>query len=203
MDLLVTKNGRGDFTSPMRTVGDTANPKLLVRLDPPVEYSELRWYATYTSANHEKSVAEQLRMRAVEHFLPLYESVRRWRDRRMTLQLPLFPGYVFVRMELRKRLQVLQIPGVARLVGFNGMPTALPEEEINTLRCGLANGVRAEPHPFVRVGRKVRVKSGPMIGLRGILKRRKSCSRLVVALELIQQAMMLEIDEADVEASHD
>jgi transcription antitermination factor NusG len=166
----------------------------------PAEYCEPRWYAAYTSANHEKRVTEQLGVRAVEHFLPVYESVRRWRDRRVSLQLPLFPGYVFVRIELRKRLQVLQIPGVARLVGFNGVPTALPQNEIDALRRGLENGVRAGPHAFLRVGRKVRVKSGPMTGLQGILKRRKSYSRLVVALELIQQAMILEIDELDLEA---
>src|SRR6267378_2705469 len=76
-----------------------------------------RWYAAYTSANHEKRVAEQLDVRSVEHFVPLYESVRRWKDRKVRLQLPLFPGYVFVRLVQRERLRVLQVPGVARLVG--------------------------------------------------------------------------------------
>src|SRR5713226_5030593 len=99
-----------------------------------VEASEARWYAAYTRANHEKRVALQLRQRSVEHFLPLYESVRRWKDRRVILQMPLFPGYVFVRLALRDRLQVLQVPGVARLVGCSGLPTALPEEEIEALR---------------------------------------------------------------------
>src|SRR5271165_6388224 len=92
-----------------------------------VQYCEVRWYAAYTSANHEKRVATQLKERAVEHFLPLYESVRRWKDRRMKLQMPLFPGYVFVRLALRDRLQVLQVPGVAKLVGFNGAPAELPQ----------------------------------------------------------------------------
>jgi transcription antitermination factor NusG len=96
------------------------------------------WYAAYTTANHEKRVAEQLAVRSVEHFLPQYASVRRWKDRRVRLELPLFPGYVFVRLALRDRLQVLKIPGVAKLVGFNGTPTALPEEEIATLRTSLA-----------------------------------------------------------------
>src|SRR5437879_4081732 len=84
------------------------------------EYSEPQWYATYTIANHEKRVAQQLTVREVEHFLPLYASVRRWKDRRVQLALPLFPGYVFVRMRFRERLRVLQIPGVVRLVGFGG-----------------------------------------------------------------------------------
>ena len=87
------------------------------------------WYAAYTSANHEKRVAEQLCARSVEHFVPLYESVRRWKDRKVRLQLPLFPGYVFVRLVWWDRLHVLQVPGVARLVGFNGRPCALPDSE--------------------------------------------------------------------------
>src|SRR6266481_5545174 len=108
-----------------------------------------RWYAAYTCANHEKRVAEQLGVRSVEHFVPLYESVRRWRDRKVRLHLPLFPGYVFVRLALRDRLQVLQVPGVARLVGFNGLPCALPDSEMEALKAGLASGVRAEPHRFL------------------------------------------------------
>src|SRR6266566_9125756 len=93
------------------------------------EYDKLRWYAAHTRANHEKRLAEQLAERSVEHFLPLYQCVRRWKDRRVTLQLPLFPGYILVRLPLRGRIRVLQIPGVARLVGFNGGPVPLPDAE--------------------------------------------------------------------------
>jgi transcription antitermination factor NusG len=166
----------------------------------PAEYLDQRWYAAYTSANHEKRVAEQLVQRSVEHFLPLYASVRKWKDRRVELNLPLFPGYVFVRMALRDRLQVLLIPGVANLVGFGGTPTALPEGEIETLRASLASGVRAEPHPYLTLGRQVRVKAGPLTGLHGILVKRKNGARFVVSVELIQRAMAVEIDEADLEA---
>src|SRR6266478_7886758 len=140
----------------------------------PAEYHEMRWYAAYTSANREKRVTEQLLQRSVEHFLPLYESLRRWKDRRMKLQMPLFPGYVFVRLALRDRLQVLQVPGVARLVGFNGLPCALPDSDIEALKAGLATGIRAEPYPFQLVGRRVRVKAGPLEGLQGIVVRRKN-----------------------------
>lgn len=165
----------------------------------PVEYCEPRWYAAYTSANHEKHVAEQLGVREVEHFLPTYSSVRRWKDRRTTLQLPLFPGYVFVRMALRDRLLILKIPGVAKLVGFNGTPTALPEGEIVSLRTSLGRGLRAEPHRFLTEGRRVRVKNGPLVGMQGILVKRKNHARLVVSVELIQRAMSVEMDEADLE----
>src|SRR5437867_5107901 len=99
------------------------------RLVLPAEYCGARWYAAYTSANHEKRVSEQLGLREVESFLPMYQSVRRWKDRIVKLEMALFPGYVFVRIALRDRLQVLEIPGVARLVGFRGTPVALPTEE--------------------------------------------------------------------------
>lgn len=163
----------------------------------PTTYLEPRWYAAYTSANHEKRVAEQLGVRNVEHFLPLYASVRRWKDRRVTLQLPLFPGYVFVRMALRDRLIVQQVPGLARLVGFNGEPAALRDEEIGALRASLASGVCVKPHPYLQVGRRVQVKSGPMTGLQGILLKRKGRLRVVISIELIQRSVAMEMDEMD------
>ena len=164
-----------------------------------VELREIHWYAAYTSANHEKRVAEQLSQRRVECFLPLYESVRRWKDRRVKLKMPLFPGYVFVRIALIDRLCVQQVRGVARLVGFGGMPAALPDEEMRLLQTSLERGVRAKPHPFLTVGMRVRVKGGPMVGLQGILKRRKSKARLIVSIELIQSSMAVEVDESDLE----
>ncbi len=162
-------------------------------------FHELLWYAAYTSANHEKRVAEQLGVRSVEHFLPVYESLRHWKDRRMKLQLPLFPGYVFVRLALRDRLQVLQVPGVAKLVGFNGMPTALPQGEIEALRTSLGSGVRAEPHPYLRVGRRIRIKSGSLAGLEGVLLRRKNSTRFVISLDLIMRSVAVEIEGCEVE----
>jgi transcription antitermination factor NusG len=170
------------------------------RLELPRSFHEPLWYVAYTSANHEKRVAEQFAVRSVEHFLPLYASLRRWKDRRVKLELPLFPGYVFVRLALCDQLRLLQVPGVARLVGFNGAPAALPTEEIEALKKGLACGVRAEPHPFLTVGRRVRVKAGPLVGLQGILVKRTNRSRLVVSMELIHRAMAVQIDEADLEA---
>jgi transcription antitermination factor NusG len=160
---------------------------------------ELFWYAAYTSANHEKRVAEQLTRRSVEHFLPLYHAVRRWKDRRVQLELPLFPGYVFVRIALNDRLQVVRIPGIAKLVGFNGSPTTLPSEEIDALRTSLLNGVRAAPHPYLTVGRRVRVKSGSLGGLEGVLVRKKSGTRFVISVDLIMRSVAVEIDPAVLE----
>jgi len=154
------------------------------------------WYAAYTCAHHEKCVAEQLSARSVEHFLPLYASVRRWKDRRVTLQMPLFPGYVFVRLDLCDRLRVLQIPSVARLVSFNGAPTALPEAEIEALKAGLERGVQAAPHPYLKIGKRVRITAGPLEGLEGILVHRRGNHRLIVSLDLIQSSIAVHT-EAD------
>ena len=164
----------------------------------PAECGDARWYAAYTSANHEKRVAEQLCVREVENFLPVYVSVRKWKDRRVKLDLPLFPGYVFVRLALRDRLRVQQVPGVARLVGFGGTPVALPDEQIKALRSGLARGVSAEPHPYLTEGRRVKLKSGPLAGMRGILLRRKGNFRVVISIDLIQRAVAVDADAADV-----
>jgi transcription antitermination factor NusG len=165
----------------------------------PMDYYAVRWYGAYTSANHEKRVAEQMSVRGLEHFLPLYECVRRWRNGRVTLQRPLFPGYVFVRMALRERLRVLQISGVARLVGFDGRPAALPDEEIESLRTGLRSGIQAEPHPYLTVGQRVRVKSGPLAGMEGILIRKKNRHRLVVSVDLILRSVAVEIERNEME----
>lgn len=168
----------------------------------PVGYLEQRWYAAYTSANHEKRVALQLRQRSVEHFLPVYESLRQWKDRRVKLELPLFPGYVFVRLALRDRLQVLQIPSVVRLVGFNGVPTPLADEEVTSLRHALMEGLRAEPHPYLKVGRRVRIVAGPLAGREGILKRWKGDFRVFLSIELIQRSILVEVDAASVVPLH-
>ena len=165
----------------------------------PAECLEERWYAAQTYANHEKRVLEQLSQRTVEAYLPLYASVRRWKDRRVRLDLPLFPGYVFVRLALRDRLRTLQTPGVVRLVGFGGQPTALPDQEIDALRQGLARAIRIEPHPYLKVGRRVRVTTGPLQGLEGILARKKNSSRFVISLDLIMRSVAAEIDVAELE----
>jgi transcription antitermination factor NusG len=165
----------------------------------PPGYCVARWYAAYTSANHEKRVVDQLSLRQIENFVPLYESVRRWKDRRVSLQLPLFPGYVFVRMALRDKLRVVQLPGVARLVAFNGVPAALPEEAIAALRNCLAKGIKAQPHPFLAAGRPVRVKQGPLAGMVGTLVRKKNATRLVMSLDVIARSVAVEIDAVDLE----
>jgi transcription antitermination factor NusG len=161
-------------------------------------YFQPNWYAAYTRANHERRVADQLAERGVENFLPQYESVRKWKDRKIRLQMPLFPGYVFVHLSLQNRLRVLQVPGVACLVGFAGRPVAVSGEEFARIRGFLNKGFHTEPHPYLQAGRRVRVHSGPLEGMEGIVVRRKNGSRLVISLELIQRAIAVDVEAADV-----
>ena len=159
------------------------------------------WYVLYTCPRHEKQVAEQIERRSFSCFLPLYRSVRRWKDRRKELQLALFPGYVFVRMPLENKLQVLELPGVVRLVSFNGQPATLSASEIEMLQNRLSGALNFEPHPYLRRGRRVRVRSGAMQGLEGIIVRRKDHCRVVFSIELIQRSVAVEVDESDLEAA--
>jgi transcription antitermination factor NusG len=161
--------------------------------------AQAHWYATYTCANHEKRVAAELQSRAQECFLPLYRSVRRWKDRRVTLDLPLFPGYLFVRLALRDRVRVLQIPSVVHLVGFSGQPVAIPDDEMDRLRRGLSDSLCAEPHPFLTAGRRVTIIRGPLAGCEGILLRRKNNFRFVMSIDLIRSACAVDVDAADVQ----
>ena len=166
----------------------------------PALHLELRWYAVWTRSRHEKSVAGQLERKSVETFLPVYETVRQWKNGRHRIALPLFPGYAFVRIAQRDRLEVLKVPGVVRLVGFSGgTPTALEDEEVEDLQRALAQGVRAKPHPFLTVGRRVRVTAGPLAGREGILVRRKGSQRLVLSINLIQRSILVETDTSELE----
>jgi transcription elongation factor/antiterminator RfaH len=162
--------------------------------------SQLLWYAAYTASRHEKTVTEHLRQRDVECFLPIYDTIRRWNNGRHRVQLPLFPGYVFVRMAMRDRLRVLQVPGLVQLVSFQGAPAALPDTEIETLRNALTAGVLAQPHQYLNVGSKVEICRGPLQGMRGILLRHQGQFRIVISVEMIMRSIVVEVEATDVMA---
>jgi transcription antitermination factor NusG len=157
------------------------------------------WYAAYTCARHEKKVAHQLEQRGVEYFLPVYHTVRLWKDRRKELEFVLFPSYVFVRLALVDRLRVLQLPGVVRFVAFRGQPATLPTGDIEALRNGIAQWLQPEHHPYLTAGRRVRVVRGPLSGAQGILVRWKNSCRLVISIDAIMRSVSVEIGEADIE----
>jgi len=164
------------------------------------DFAQAQWYAAYTHANHEKRVAQQLEARRIQSFLPTYRSVRRWKDRRKVLELPLFPSYVFVQLCRKNRIDLLSLPGVLGLVCFQGKPAPVESAEIENLRQGLADRTILHPHPYLKAGRKVRIRSGSMAGVEGVLVRKKDCTRVVLSISLLQRSISIDIDEADVEA---
>jgi transcription antitermination factor NusG len=166
---------------------------------PATSIHEERWYAAYTCANHEKRVAAQLQARSIEHLLPLYSSMRRWKDRRVRVDFPLFPGYVFVRHALCDRLRVLQIPSLVRLVGFGGQPRALAEGEIALMRASMSGTTGFAPHPYLCIGSRVRIMRGPLRSAEGVLVRYKNQLRVVLSIELIARSVSVEVDSADIE----
>jgi transcription antitermination factor NusG len=159
------------------------------------------WYAVHTSAQREKKVASYLLQSGIEQFLPVYQNRRRWKDRVVTIETPLFSGYVFVRIPLLAKLRVLGAPGVARFVCQNGKPAVIPEEDIERIKSGLVKG--AIPHPYLTVGRRVIVASGAMAGTSGILVRKKNNLRVVICIDSIARAIAIEVSEADVRPAVD
>jgi len=158
------------------------------------------WFAVYTTCRHEKRIAQHLTLREIEHYLPLYRADRKWRDgSRVTVEFPLFPGYIFVRINRSDRVSVLSVPGALAVVGgTGGNPAPLPDAAIEALRAGLREH-RIEPHPLLRVGESVRIRAGAFAGMTGIVVRKKSGFRIVLTLEQIMQSIAVELNEEDVE----
>lgn len=151
-----------------------------------------RWYAVWTRSRHEKSVSDHLGRKDLETFLPLYSTIRRWKNGDRRVEMPLFPGYTFVRIRVEDQLQVLRVAGVVRLVGFGGAPTPLDDAEVESLRWALGTGTSAEPHPYLRIGRRVRITAGPLVGREGVLVRWKNDLRVVLSIDLIQRSILVD-----------
>jgi len=157
------------------------------------------WYAVFTLPQNEKSVARQLAMREVEAFLPTYETVRVWKNRQLRrIVLPLFPTYLFVRIDGRERTRVLQSPGVIHIVGNSREHVPVPDAEIELLRCGM-RGRSLEPYRELVEGSKVRIICGAMEGVEGVLVRKGNGLRFVLALQLINQYASVEVAAEDLE----
>lgn len=152
------------------------------------------WFALTAKARHEKAVAENLRSKGLESFVPLYRVRRQWTDRVKPVDLPLFPGYVFCRFSYTSRLPVLSTPGVTSVVGISNVPTPVSDGEIERIQAIQASGLPAQPWPYVRVGQKARIERGSLAGLEGVLIREKDSLRVVVSVELLRRAVAVEID---------
>jgi transcription termination/antitermination protein NusG len=159
----------------------------------------MQWYAVATRSRHEKVVAEQLWQKQIECFLPLKEVMSRWKDRRKKVQFPLFPGYLFVHVPIRsRRLDILKVPSVVRLIGFQGEPEPIPENQIQAVRTLVFSQLPLDPFPYLNEGDLVEIVRGPLRGLTGRLVEKKSKYKFVLAVDLIQQAVACEVDAMDV-----
>ncbi|MBI1745033.1 MAG: UpxY family transcription antiterminator [Acidobacteria bacterium] len=158
-----------------------------------------QWYAVYTQSRHEKKVAALLAEKEAVCFLPLCRVLSRWKDRRKIVDLPLFPGYVFVNLPLHDKLKVLTTQGVVSLVGFQNRPDPIPDEQIQAIMVLMDEKLSCDPYPYLTEGKRVEIKHGPLKGLRGILLRKKDKYTFVISIDLIRNSVSLEIDACDVE----
>jgi transcription antitermination factor NusG len=158
-----------------------------------------RWFAVYTTPRHEKHVSEILAERQIETFLPLYRANRQWKKSSpVVLDLPLFPTYVFVRIERKSRGVILGTPGVLSIVGSSKEAWPLPDLEIDALRSGLLER-KIEPHPYLIMGERVRIVAGVMAGVEGVLVRKKNDLRVVLSLDTIMRSVAVEVNADDIE----
>lgn len=157
-----------------------------------------RWLAVYVQVRHERVVEMQLAAKGLEPFLPCYHSRRKWKDRYKEMELPLFPGYVFCRCTSRQRVAVLGTAGVVRIVGFGPVPVAVDDAEILALQTAVKAGFTCEPVPYLAVGERVVIESGPLIGVDGILTEIRSSQRLILSISLLQRSVSVELDRSQI-----
>lgn len=153
-----------------------------------------RWFALRVKSRCEKVVAMMAQNKGFEEFLPLYQARRRWSDRVQSVELPLFPGYLFCRLDPQRRLPLLTIPGVLHFVGIGKIPIPIEDAEIAAIQTAIRSGLSTEPCPFLEVGQRVRLEDGPLAGLEGILVGTSKQQRLVVSVTLLQRSVAVAIE---------
>jgi len=201
-----TVYGKAHLSEGGEALSEIARRESLLHASGPVPDSvpemrlERNWFAVFTSPRHEKRVQQHFSQRNVEHYLPIYRSPRKWRNGlKVVLNLPLFPGYIFVRIKRKERVRVLEVPGVLAIVGGTaGEMAPLPEAEVEPLRSSL-HLRQAEPHPLLTVGERVRIRSGALAGLEGVVVRKKNSLRVVLTMNLIMQSIAVEVDGEELE----
>ena len=157
-----------------------------------------RWFAVWTRSRHEQVVRTQLDEKGITAFLPTIVRWSRWKDRKKKVDFPLFPGYVFVRVDPAERLAVLKCTGVVSIVSFNGELAPVPDHEIASIRTLLESTLPYDPCPMINTGAMVEVSHGPLKGVIGRLTRKGTQDRLVLSVDLIGQAVSVQVDAADV-----
>jgi transcription antitermination factor NusG len=160
----------------------------------------LPWYAIHVRCHAEKNVSRMLEGRGYEKYLPLYRERNQWSDRVKQLDLPLFPGYVFCRLEVALRRPVLTVPGVVAIVGFGSSFAPVPEDQISAVRDIVRSGLPSAPWPFLQEGQRIRVSNGALAGVEGFLVHIKNDYRVVVSVPLLQRSVAVEIDRDCIQA---
>src|SRR6266702_2094456 len=162
----------------------------------------LSWFALQVKSTHEKRVTSLLQYQTYECFLPLYTSRRRWSDRIKSVELPLFPGYVFTRFTPADRIPILKTPSVISIVGIGAIPAPIDECEIAAIQRAVGSGFGLSPHPFLHVGQRVRINGGSLCGLEGIIADIRKRDHLILSVTLLQRSVAVEIDSAWVTPIH-
>jgi transcription antitermination factor NusG len=179
----------------------TSYSPALCATDSAVCLGEQNWFAVYTRSRHEKMVADHLSRKRVQHLLPLYRTVHRWKTRPTEVCLPLFPSYVFVCTSAEQSLQVLRTPGVVRFVGVAGRPLPIRQSEIEAIQIAIRANLGVRPQGHLAVGARVQIRSGPLQGLEGVLIRKPGSLRLVLSISLISRCISVEVRDCDVAPS--
>jgi transcription antitermination factor NusG len=169
---------------------------------PAVETGTETWYGLHTQSRHEKIVVQRLQERGVTTFLPLVTEVRRWSDRKKSVELPLFSCYVFAKFQPNRaeRLRVLRVDGVFGLVGGKGEGVPIPDEQIDAVRSLVEAQVPWSSHPFLKIGQRVRIRSGALNGVEGVLVQRNGDRTLVISVDAIQRSLAVRLEGYEVEA---
>ena len=170
-------------------------------MDETTPHGESYWYAVLARSRQEKVAASMLNSLGIRHFLPLIPEVRRWSDRNQTVSLPLFPCYLFVNIarSCQTQLRILKVPGIINFVGGPQGPIAIPEEQIDSVRAVLSNGIECFPYPFLKAGDRVRIAQGPLAGIEGTFVRSGPDSKLVISIEMIQRSVAINVHGCDIE----
>jgi transcription elongation factor/antiterminator RfaH len=161
-----------------------------------------QWYALYLRSRYEKKVNTELEKKNVEIFLPLIEEVHVWSDRKKKVMEPLFRGYIFVKTDLRDKETILMTDGVVRFVGINHKPSSIPESQIDWLQRIVSESIEIQREQYLNVGERVRVITGPLIGVEGIVTRMQGVSRVVVSIVAIEQSVSVQVPAELLEVIH-
>ena len=153
-----------------------------------------RWYAIHTRYRHELCVSELLASKGYSILYPSYKAVRKWKRRSAVVRMPLFPGYIFCRLDVQGRLPVLMTPGVVRIVGAGKTPVPVDDREIRSIETAMQADAHSQPYPYLRPGRQVEIPEGPLRGLTGTIVSMKNNYRMVVSVTLLQRSMAVEIE---------